>query len=91
MTNKETYIKDLYEDNNKLFAMNHKINETRKEMKQELIKLCDGKGNDNDIKLCASLIGRLMGLAYLYRLNLKDIKSNLEKIRGLRNGTIEEI
>ena len=91
MEKKDIYIKDLTEENNRLFAMNDSIKQRRKDMKKELLHICDGYGSEEDIKKSAQLIGRLLGLAYLYRLNLKYIKTNLEVIRGLRNGTKQEI
>lgn len=85
------YIQDLLDDNKKLTAFNHCIVIRRKELEGKLIKLTRSAGTDREIKMCANYVGRLIGLSHIIRQNINDIRSNLEKIRELRNGARQEI
>ena len=89
--NTTIYIEDLLNENKKLFAFNEDVQQKRKELKHQLLDLCDSYGTTDDFKKMACLCGRIVGMAMVYRQNLKDIRKNKALIEGLRNGTIKEI
>lgn len=82
------YISDLLADNQMLFANSYATKERIKELERKRHLLEKGTG---DLKLIAELTGRIYGLYLCVKKNLKDVKDNLNKIEGLRNGTIKEI
>lgn len=85
------YIDDLLKENQCLFAFNEDIQEQRKQLKQKLLLLTESNGTTEDLSKMGGLCGKLCGLAVVYKRNRKEIKENLRKIEGLRNGTIKEI
>lgn len=82
------YIGDLLADNQSLFANSYATKERIKELERERHLLEKGTG---DIKLIAELTGRIYGLYLCIKRNFKEIKDNLNKVEGLKNGTIKEI
>lgn len=82
------YIGDLLADNQMLFANSYATRERIKELERERHLLEKGTG---DLKLIAELTGRIYGLYLCIKRNLKEVKENLNKIEGLKNGTIKEI
>lgn len=88
---KTDYINDLTYDNNCMFAQNFVIKEKVKESEHELLKLLSSKFKDETNQRIFQLIGLIQRLYGNLRYNNQKISENLNKIRGLRNGTIEEI
>lgn len=91
MENKDIYIQDLLHDNNCYFAQNHGLKERKKELIRDLLNTINRLGNEEDIKKVASLTGHIFGINRVMKENNDSIKANIEKIEGLRHGTIKEI
>lgn len=87
----QDYINDLLAENKSNFAFIHAVLERIKNLKRDLFISIDNAKTDNDIKNIACLVGRIIGLTQIKKGIDRDIKNNLEKIRGLRDGTIKEI
>lgn len=88
---KEDYINDLTYDNNCMFGQNHAIKEKIKEHERELLKLLSAKVCDEKNQRIYQVICVIQRFYGNIRYNNNKIAENLEKIKGLRNGTIKEI
>ena len=85
------YINDLKHDNECMFAMNRAIKEKCKEYEKELLQRLQHKYSKDNSKRMFELMITIHAMYGTCRDNLILIKKNLEKIRGLKNGTIKEI
>lgn len=85
------YIVDLLNENKRLFAFNEQARYRIKEIKKERDTLEMSAHTEEEIARVLKLTASLVGLYCVIRLNTKDIRQNLEKVKGLRNGIIKEI
>lgn len=88
---KDDYIKDLEYDNNCLYGMNSSIKEKCKVYEKELLERLQYKYSTENSNRMFQLLILIHAMYGTYRDNLILIKKNINKIRGLRNGTIKEI
>lgn len=86
---KRDYITDLLHENQRTFARVYELEEKAHAYERER-KILERSGK-GDLCVIAQITGKINGLYYLIRQERNDIKSNLQKIEGIRNGTIKEI
>lgn len=85
------YVVDLLNDNKAYFAQNEGLKVKIKDLTK---KRCEIEKYAHTIKqwsYCLQLTSDIIGLYSVIRQNQNAIRKNLQKIEGLKNGTIKEI